>query len=212
MFKATFVFSLCFWAALLPAQAQTLAPAELNALHDTAWVELVRIDPDFVLDVRYATANNFTGQVLYPCGRVLLRKRVALDLVAAHREVKAQGYRMKIYDGYRPLDVQWKMWNLTPDKRYVGNPRKGSMHNRGCAVDLTLVDAQGKELDMGTAYDFFGKEAHTDYAHPPQVLANRKVLQNAMTRHGFRILDTEWWHFSHSKVYSISNFPMPCKP
>lgn len=183
----------------------------LLALPDTAWVELTQLDPSFVLDIKYATDDNFTKQVLYDCPRCFLRNKIAKDLIAAHVQVKKKGYRMKIFDGYRPLAVQWKMWRLTPDKKYVGNPRKGSMHNRGCAVDLTLIDAQSNELDMGSPYDYFGKVSHLDYPHPQAVMANRKILQTAMTGHGFRLLSTEWWHFSHNRAYLISDFPIPCK-
>ncbi len=186
-------------------QVQILLPP------DTSWVELLTLDSTFVLDVKYATTDNFTGDVLYDCGKILLRKKVAEDLVKAHQLVKAKGYRMKIYDGYRPLSVQWRMWKKTPNKNYVADPRKGSMHNRGCAVDLTLVDAQGKELDMGSPFDFFGKEAHLDFPHSPQVMENRRILQDAMKKHNFKTIKTEWWHFSHRNLYAISNFPIPCQ-
>ncbi|MCU0449527.1 MAG: M15 family metallopeptidase [Bernardetiaceae bacterium] len=197
-----------------PASVREAPPAYdslYRTLADTAWVELIKWDPTFVLDIKYATTDNFTKQVLYDCGRCFLRKRVAQDLVAAHAQVKKQGYRMKIFDGYRPLAVQWKMWNATPSKSYVANPRKGSMHNRGGAVDLTLVDAQGQELDMGSPFDFFGKQAHLNYPHPAKVLANRKVLQTAMKAHHFNTISNEWWHFSHQKVYAVSDFPIPCQ-
>jgi zinc D-Ala-D-Ala dipeptidase len=193
-----------------PANLPARYRDSIRALPDTAWVELVRLDPSFVLDIKYATADNFTKQVLYDCPRCFLRKKVAIDLLAAHEQVKKAGYRMKIFDGYRPLSVQWKMWHLTPSKKYVGNPRKGSMHNRGCAVDLTLIDAQGQELDMGSPYDFFGTTSHLDYPHPKAVASNRRVLQSAMTGHGFQLLKTEWWHFSHTRAYRISDFPIPC--
>ncbi|MCS6967421.1 MAG: M15 family metallopeptidase [Cytophagales bacterium] len=178
---------------------------------DTAWVELISLDSTFILDVKYATKENFTGQVLYDCGRVFLRKKVAEDLVKAHAWVKQQGYRMKIFDGYRPLSVQWRLWHQAPNKRYVADPRKGSMHNRGCAVDLTLVDSLGNELDMGTPYDYFGQEAHWSYPHSKEVQKNRQLLQQAMKKNNFRTIKTEWWHFSHRNLYPISNFPIPCK-
>ncbi|SFF44832.1 M15 family metallopeptidase [Thermoflexibacter ruber] len=184
-----------------------------ETLHDTAMVELIRYDSDFMLDIKYATKDNFTKQVLYDCPRAFLRKKVAKDLLNAHKEFKKLGYRIKIFDGYRPHSVQFKMWDLTPDKRYVGNPYKGSMHNRGCAVDLTLVDNNGKELDMGTPYDFFGEEAHITYNKlPEQVLSNRRVLKQVLEKNGFRALSTEWWHFSYNRnVYNILNIPIPCQ-
>lgn len=183
-----------------------------ETLHDTAMVELKKYDKDFVLDIKYATTDNFTKQVLYDCGRSFLRKKVAKDLLNAHKEFKKLGYRIKIFDGYRPHSVQFKMWDLTPDKRYVGNPHKGSMHNRGCAVDLTLIDSNGKEVDMGTPYDFFGEEAHITFKKlPVQVLENRKILRSILEKNGYRALETEWWHFSYNRnVYSILNRPIPC--
>ncbi|MCU0393183.1 MAG: M15 family metallopeptidase [Thermoflexibacter sp.] len=184
-----------------------------ESLHDTAMIELVRYDSDFILDIKYATADNFTKQVLYDCPRAFLRKKVAKDLLNAHKEFKKLGYKIKIFDGYRPHSIQFKMWDLTPDKRYVGNPHKGSMHNRGCAVDLTLVDKAGKDLDMGTVYDFFGEEAHITYTNlSAEVLKNRQLLKQVLERNGFRALQTEWWHFSYNRnVYSILNKPIPCK-
>jgi zinc D-Ala-D-Ala dipeptidase len=183
-----------------------------ETLYDTAMIELKKYDKDFILDIRYATTDNFTKQVLYDCGRSFLRKKVAKDLLNAHKEFKKLGYKIKIFDGYRPHSVQFKMWDLTPDKRYVGNPHKGSMHNRGCAVDLTLVDSNGKELDMGTPYDFFGEEAHITYQKlSKQVLDNRKLLRQVLEKNGYRALETEWWHFSYNRnVYSILNTPIPC--
>ena len=184
-----------------------------ETLHDTAMVELKKYDKDFILDIKYATKDNFTKQVLYDCGRSFLRKKVAKDLLNAHKEFKKLGYRIKIFDGYRPHSVQFKMWDLTPDKRYVGNPYKGSMHNRGCAVDLTLVDKNGNELEMGTPYDFFGEEAHITYKKlSEKVLANRKILKQTLEKNGYRALETEWWHFSYNRnVYSILDTPIPCE-
>jgi len=181
-------------------------------LSDTAFVEVIQIDNSILLDIRYATPNNFMKKAIYPCGKCLLRKKVAYALSAAQADFKAKGYRIKIYDGYRPHSAQWKLWENTPDKNYVADPKKGSMHNRGAAVDLTLVDQNGKELDMGTPYDFFGKEAHINYTkHSKEVLANRKLLAQILKKHGFGTTKTEWWHFSYRKQsYTISNKPLPC--
>ncbi len=194
--------------------APTFQPQYLGALaQDTTMVELITLDKDFVIDVRYATKNNFTGQVLYDCDKVWLRKVVAMDLIAAHRKFKEKGYRIKIYDGYRPISVQWRLWKATPKKGYVSHPTKGMrMHNRGAAVDMTLIDPNSKELDMGTPYDFFGKEAHTTYTNlPAQVLANRKLLKEVMQSCGFVAISNEWWHFDYKKQkFNIVDTPM-CK-
>lgn len=185
-----------------------------RSLPDSAFVELIKWDSDFILDIRYATTNNFTETVLYPCGRAFLRKRAARDLLKAHQEFKKMGYRLKLFDCYRPHSVQFVMWETTPNKNYVGNPHKGSMHNRGCAVDVTLVDKNGQELDMGTTYDFFGKAAHTFNQNlPAEVIRNRKVLRSVLGKYGFGTIKTEWWHLSYRrKIYPVVNIPIPCKP
>jgi D-alanyl-D-alanine dipeptidase len=162
-------------------------------------INIQELDSTILLDVRYATENNFTGQKLYETNKVYLIKEVAESLVKAHKYLKEKyNLRLKVYDGYRPLSVQKKMWKIIPDDRYVANPAKGSRHNRGCAVDLTLVDSLGNELDMGTPYDDFTEKAHIDYANlPDNVLRNRKILQEVMTKFGFKTMQTEWWHFDY---------------
>jgi zinc D-Ala-D-Ala dipeptidase len=157
--------------------------------------ELVELR-NVVLDIRYATPNNFTKQRLYDEARCLLRPGTAQKLEAARREFEAEGLRLKVFDCYRPLAVQRKMWALVPDERYVADPAKGSRHNRGAAVDLTLVRADGSELPMPTGYDDFSERAHRDYSGlPADVIANRARLEQVMTKHGFVGLPTEWWHF-----------------
>ncbi len=210
------IFS-CLWAFAsyfdcFTTQLTTSAlPISANQLasEDTVMVELLTLDPTLVLDVKYATADNFTGQVLYPCGRVWLRKKVALDLVKAQQLFKKQGYRIKIFDGYRPISVQWKLWEVAP-KGYISHPAKGMrMHNRGAAVDMTLIDQTGKELDMGTPYDFLGKAAHLNYPHSTTVQAHRKLLKDIMQQVGFKAISNEWWHFDYYKMqFEISDMNM----
>lgn len=182
-------------------------------LADTSLVELSRLDPTLILDIRYATANNFTGKVLYECPKAYLRKPVALALVAAHKKLKAKGFRIKIWDAYRPLSVQWKLWEMYKDPNYVADPRKGSMHNRGAALDLTLVDKNGKELDMGTEYDYFGERAHTLYKDLPyKIRANRYLLKSVMREVGFSEIKTEWWHYAYVKQsFNLLNQEFECK-
>ncbi len=165
----------------------------------TQLIDIHQIDPSISLDVRYATEQNFTGKVLYKSSRVYLIKEVAEQLVKVNQYLK-DNYKLqiKIYDGYRPLSVQKKMWEIIPDERYVANPSKGSRHNRGCAVDLTLIDSTGNELDMGTPYDDFTEKSHIDFKELPEhVLNNRKILREAMMKFGFIPLQTEWWHFDY---------------
>lgn len=161
-------------------------------------VRVQQIIPTAVMDIRYATTNNFTGEILYPPSfEVFLRKPVADSLVKIQSELNNQGFGLKIFDAYRPYDVTVKMWDLIHDERYVANPAKGSGHNRGISVDLTIIDlSTGKELYMGTGYDHFSDTAHHSFKKlPPNVLKNREFLKSIMEKHGFKPLETEWWHY-----------------
>jgi D-alanyl-D-alanine dipeptidase len=187
--------------------------AQLINMPDSTFVELLRVDTSFVLDMKYATEDNFLKSKVYDCDQCLLRVTVAKALAKAQQILKEKGYRIKLYDCYRPLDVQKRMWKIMPDDRYVGNPHgNGSVHNKGAAVDLTLVDSQGKELDMGTAFDHFGREAHHAYQNlPEEVLENRKLLKQTMEESGFKPITSEWWHYSYrNKNYPIANFKPSC--
>jgi D-alanyl-D-alanine dipeptidase len=161
-------------------------------------VEVQKVIPNVFLDIKYATKDNFTHEIVYPSARCYLVEPAVKALKAASEALNKKGYRVKIWDGYRPLEVQRIFWKLMPDERYVANPEKGSRHNRGCAVDITLVDKDGKELDMGTLFDDFSERAHRDYKElEPNVVANRKLLEYVMKEHGFEGLPTEWWHFDY---------------
>lgn len=165
------------------------------ARHNLTPAENIR--PAVVTDARYATRNNFTGERLYPSDQLWLHRDTARALSRAQADLAKQGLRLKIYDAYRPLPVQQRMWDLIRDERYVSNPAKNlGRHTRGTAVDVTLVDSCGRELDMPTGFDNFTERAHADY---PGVTAaqrrNRKTLARAMTRHGFIPYPFEWWHF-----------------
>ena len=163
----------------------------------TDLVEVQRIDPHIRLDIRYATTNNFTGHKVYDSARCFLRPATVAKLSRAQRELERSGYGLKVYDGYRPLSVQKKFWALVPDERYVADPAKGSRHNRGAAVDLTMVRLRdGAEVPMPTRYDDFTEKAHRDYKNlPAEVLRNRQILEDVMVRNGFVPFPTEWWHF-----------------
>jgi D-alanyl-D-alanine dipeptidase len=159
-------------------------------------VELITIDSTIKLDIRYATKNNFTHQQVYASARCLLRRAAAESLHVVQRELQKQGLSLKVYDGYRPLSVQKKFWEICPDDRYVANPAKGSRHNRGAAVDLTIVDHKGRELEMPTPFDDFTEKAGRAYMKlPKKALQNRALLERVMTKHGFVAMPSEWWHF-----------------
>ncbi len=178
----------------------------------TNFVDIETLDATILIDIRYATANNFTKTKIYDCPKCLLRPEAAAAIVRANAELKKQNLRLKMFDCYRPRPYQQRLWDKVPDPNYVTPPAKGSMHGRGAAVDLTIVDSKGKELEMGTPYDFFGKEAHTDFlGHPKNVLDNRKLLRETLERVGFQGIRTEWWHFSfQGKNYPLSDELWPC--
>jgi zinc D-Ala-D-Ala dipeptidase len=199
----TFMMPTIIAAALL---ALLLSGCERDEL-----VELDKFIPGIVLDIRYATTNNFTGQTLYPSSRCFLRKPVAENLRAVQMELATQGLGLKVFDGFRPLSVQKKMWEVFPHPGYVADPKKGSRHNRGAAVDLTLIRlSDSAELPMPTAFDDFTTKAHRDFNDlPEEVIRNRTLLETLMTKHGFIGLPTEWWHFDDAnwKRYPIMDVP-----
>ena len=138
---------------------------------------------------------------IYDCGKCFLRPIVADHLLKVLSELEKDGYGLIIYDCYRPLPAQQKLWDIMPNAMYVTPPSKGSMHNRGHAVDVGLIDLEsGKILDMGTEFDYFGEEAHYAYEHLPEEIIHRRfILRDRMKKHGFTGIRTEWWHFSYKK-------------
>lgn len=177
-------------------------------------IDLRKISDDFSFEMRYATTHNFLGEVLYDCDTCLLRPEVAKALSEANEYFISKGYRLRIYDCYRPLDVQKKMWEKMPRANYVGNPYKnGSIHNRGAAIDLTLETLEACHVEMGTDHDHLGPAAHIDnFNFSKEILENRKILIEGMKKFGFSPIRTEWWHFHYKKSYSypILNDPIPC--
>ncbi len=177
-------------------------------------VDLATLSESFVYEMRYATPDNFMSETLYDCAKCLLRPEVAAALVEANDHFESLGYRIRIYDCYRPLDVQKKMWNKLPKLSYVGNPYgRGSIHNRGAAVDMTIETIEGCHVEMGTEFDHLGPAANIDnYNFPKEILNNRKLLWEGMKKFGFYPIRTEWWHFNFQKnrSYDILNIPIPC--
>lgn len=177
----------------------------------TLWTELKARD-GYVIDIKYATKDNFVKEVIYPCARMFLRPEVAIALSRVNTALRSKGYKLKLFDGYRPRPAQQKLWDKVPDRNYVAPPWEGSMHNRGVAIDLTLADLQGKEIDMGTQYDFFGPRAHRDFQElPDQILKHRQLLRSVMEAHGFQSIRTEWWHYSFTKgSYPLDDWQWTC--
>lgn len=162
--------------------------------------ELVDIEEEISgirLDVRYATENNFMGEQLYPVAKAVSRKPAAEFLSEAQEDLKERGLELKVFDGYRPYEVTERIWEPYQDPDFVADPAEGSRHNRGCAVDVTLVDSStGEELPMPTSYDDFTVKAGHDYADlPEEAIRNRELLREVMESHDFVALETEWWHY-----------------
>ena len=161
-------------------------------------VNLQNFIPSIKLDLKYATIQNFMHQKLYPpIKTTFLRKPAAVNLKKVVEELKKQNLSVKIFDAYRPYSITEKMWEKVKDDRYAADPAKGSGHNRGAAVDLTLIDLKtGKELPMGTGFDNFSDTAHPDFTGlQAEVIKNRNFLKRVMEENGFKQLSTEWWHF-----------------
>ncbi|MEL6864508.1 MAG: M15 family metallopeptidase [Bacteroidota bacterium] len=182
--------------------------------YDTSqWVDILDLDSTILLDMRYATNNNFVKEQLYDCGRCFLRPEVGQAVRTAHRALQQQGLGLKLFDCFRPRPIQQKLWEKVPNPNYVTPPKKGSMHNRGMAVDVTIVKANGEELDMGTGFDYFGQEAHHTYTElPDAVLDNRQLLKETMAAVGLRPIRTEWWHYSYSAAsHELSDMLWKCE-
>lgn len=160
------------------------------------FVEVVEVNPNIKLDIRYATENNFLKKAVYPEARCFIRYAAAIKLDSIQQELETIGLGLKIFDGYRPLGVQKMMWEILPDSRYVADPSRGSRHNRGAAVDLTLVDSEGNDLEMPTEFDDFSMKArHANQDLPDHVKRNRWILKTIMEKYGFKSITSEWWHY-----------------
>ncbi len=159
-------------------------------------VDVQLMVPHIQVDLKYATADNFTGQIVYDFQQCLVLEEVAIGLQKVQAELETIGLGLKIWDGFRPMAAQWKFWELVPDERYISHPAKGGRHTRGTAVDVTLVSKDGQELLMPSGFDDFSEKAHRDYrGATEEEMANRELLQTVMEKHGFVGFATEWWHF-----------------
>ncbi len=194
-------------------QAEKRRLPDLNTLADTTFIRLSDYSDGFEYDLRYATENNFLKSKVYECAECYTRVKTAKALIEANADFKDQGYKIKFFDCYRPNSVQHKMWKIVPNPQYVANPVKGSIHNKGGAVDITLVRLDGNPVDMGTDFDFFGHKAyHDNTSLPKEILQNRKILKETMEKHGFWSIRTEWWHYNLGAASrdEIANFKWPC--
>jgi D-alanyl-D-alanine dipeptidase len=194
-----------------PLQGQDQPPREEGKFRKPELIELVKVDKSIKLDVRYATADNFLGRPVYTEARAFLQKPAAKALARVSKRLKAEGYGLLVFDGYRPWSVTKIFWDATPadKKEFVADPAKGSRHNRGCAVDLSLYDLKtGKEVEMTGAYDEMTERSHVNYrGGTDEQRRLRDLLRREMEREGFQVYEPEWWHFDYKdwKSYPILN-------
>jgi len=192
-------------AAAAPREEGRFRPADL--------VELAPLDPTLKLDIRYATERNFVGRAVYTEARAFLQRPAAEALLRAQRALRSKGYGLLIFDGYRPWSVSKLFWEVVPrEKRdFVADPAKGSKHNRGCAVDLSLYDLQtGREVEMPSPYDDMTERASPDYTGgTPEQRGLRDLLRTVMEKEGFSVEPNEWWHFNYRdwREYPILDIP-----
>jgi D-alanyl-D-alanine dipeptidase len=190
-------------------------PIETGPFRKPDLVEIIKLDPSIKLDIRYATKNNFLGKAVYKQSRAFLQRPAAEALARINQALRKQGYGLVVFDGYRPWSVTKIFWDVTPaDKKiFVADPSKGSRHNRGCAVDLSLVDLKtGAEVKMPSEYDEMTERAHINYeCATPEAKRLRELLREAMTAEGFAVYEPEWWHYDYKdwKEYPIMNLKFP---
>ena len=204
-----------FSSVILLTTMQTIASAKENEIkpRQTELVEIIKLDPTLKLDIRYATKNNFLGYPVYKEARAFLQKPVAESLIKANKELSKSNYGLLIFDGYRPWSITKLFWDkIDPSKRkFVADPKTGSIHNRGCAVDLTLYDLKTKkEVKMPCEYDTFSDEANPTYiGGAKEEREKRDFLIKVMKKYGFTVHPNEWWHFEHGdcNLYEILDTP-----
>ena len=178
---------------------------------DMVFVAVADYIPDILIDLKYAGTDNFTGQVVYDFSTAYLRYGTVRKLAAVQEDLRQLGLGLKIWDGFRPVSAQYKLWEICPDTRYVANPQLGfSSHSRGNTVDVTMVDEDGREVEMPTAFDDFSKKADREYSDCTQEAAdNALILEALMEKHGFSGYKNEWWHFTDTVAYPVEETFLP---
>lgn len=194
---------------IVSAYNQYLAAVKKNPNNEL--VEIKKAIPGIILDIRYATKNNFMKQVMYGQAKAFARKPVVASLKKIQEELAQKGLGLKIFDGYRPYAVTVAFYQKASDKRFVANPAKGSKHNRGCAVDLTIVNLKtGKDILMATPYDSFSAAAAADYEKvSPEVKKNRDFLIAIMAKYKLNVLKNEWWHYDFAGWHNYDLMDIP---
>jgi len=209
--KNTLICTLAVICLVLINSCANRPPHETGSFKVTDLVELVKLDTSIHLDIRYATSNNFVGKPVYKEARAFLQRPAAEALVKVNKELKPLGYGLLIFDGYRPWSVTKIFWDITSkeNKKFVANPKEGSRHNRGCAIDLSLYEiASGKEVQMTGQYDEMSERSYPDFkGGTAEQNKLRDLLRSKMEANDFTVYDYEWWHFDYKdwRSYSIEN-------
>lgn len=199
-----------FFRIRIGAVAAALLLAVSAGHSEEGLVHIHSVDPTIVMDMKYATSDNFMNRVLYDFDACYLQRGTALRLKAANEYLRSVGFTIKVYDCYRPLSVQREMYRDYPLKGYVANPKSGSNHNRGAAVDCTLIDEEGNEVEMPSNYDEFSERSHHAFDADEPAATHRGILKKAMTEAGFTTITKEWWHYNDRDVRDyplIENLP-----
>ncbi|MGN6212783.1 M15 family metallopeptidase [Parafilimonas sp.] len=210
--KFIFIAFICV-VSLSAESCHTKPPQETGNFRPADLVELIKLDPTIHLDIRYATSNNFVGRPMYKEARAFLQRPAAEALVRVNAALKPLGYGLVVFDGYRPWSITKLFWDVTPEdkKKFVANPKNGSRHNRGCAVDLSLYDLKtGKEIEMTGNYDEMTERSYADYTGGTATQRKmRDLLRSKMEAEGFKVYEYEWWHFDYKdwKEYAIADVP-----
>jgi len=224
MIKINLLTLFLFFSVFVSAQNKPIAAKKLVVINsfgkyqasiksnpNNELVEIKKAIPNIALDIRYATKNNFMQQVMYRQARAFARKPVVDALKKTQQELNKKGLGLKIFDGYRPYAITVEFYKKASDKNFVANPAKGSKHNRGCAIDLTLINLKtGKELPMPTPYDSFSAAAAANYEPvSPVQRKNRNLLISTMAKYGLNVLENEWWHYDFVgwKNYQLMDIP-----
>lgn len=196
------VVSLIFWSSFVWGQTEK-PPSPV----------LKRVDleiPGILVDLRYATTNNFTGKKIYEANVAWLRPATIERLKRVQKDLRKKGFQLVIWDAYRPSKAQWKLWESVPDENFVAHPKKGSRHNRGTTVDITMADLEGRLVEMPTDFDEFKPEAAHFYKKiPKKAQKNRDILAGTMFAHGFRGVPAEWWHYDLADYYKYEMIDGP---
>jgi zinc D-Ala-D-Ala dipeptidase len=211
--RHTFFLLLLTAFTLLLNSCATRPPTESGNFITSDLVELIKLDSTFKLDIRYATSNNLAGRPVYTEARAFMQRPAAEALVKVNSELKKLGYGLLVFDGYRPWSVTKIFWDITSEenRKFVADPKKGSRHNRGCAVDLSLYDlASGKEIQMPGVYDETSERSYPDYkGGTDEQRKMRDLLRSKMEANGFTVFEVEWWHFDFNnwRSFRIQNIP-----